>query len=339
MIIDFQQHYTPPALFKGDPNKATVLLDARGNPAYFLNPQLADLSSHIKAMDHAGIDMGVLSCGVGFDQPNLAICRQINDSMAQAEKDFPGRFIGLAHVPALKPDEARAELKRCAAELGFPGVVIASEMQGQALDAEALRPFWRAASELGLYVFIHPLAGIINWNLMEADDLGRMFGWEFSLMIATIRIINSGLLDELPDLKIHFSHFSGGIGRYRGRYNGFQQRSKWGTAQVKGHNRQPKLPVDYYLNNKLYYDCAGWAGPDPCGPLGADWVKYGLQELALSQCVFATDYPQAIRDPGEVKSYVEAVKVLDPNANALVHGLNAEKLIPDIKARVAKRKR
>jgi len=158
-------------------------------------------------------------------------------------------------------------------------------------------------------------------------------------MIATIRVINSGLLDELPDLKIQFSHFSGGIGRYRGRYNGFQQRTKWGTSQIKGHNRQPKRPVDFYLNNKLYYDCAGWAGPDPCGPLGAHWVKFGLQELALSQCVFATDYPQAIRDPGEVKDYVQAVEVMGPNANALVHGLNAEKLIPNIKQRVAKRKK
>jgi hypothetical protein len=55
--------------------------------------------------------------------------------------------------------------------------------------------------------------------------------------------------------------------------------------------------------------------------------------------VFATDYPQAIRDPAEVKAYVEAVEVLDPNARALVHGLNAEKLVPDIKARVARRVR
>jgi len=68
-------------------------------------------------------------------------------------------------------------------------------------------------------------------------------------------------------------------------------------------------------------------------------VKFGLQELALSQCVFATDYPQAIRDPSEVKDYVDAVEVLDPNANALLHGLNAEKLIPNIKERVAKRKK
>ena len=241
MIIDFQQHYTPAEMLKGDPKSLTAQVDERGNPNYLLNPQLGDLNNHVRMMDHAGIDMGVLSCGVGFDQPDLKICRAINDRMAQAEKDHPGRFIGLAHVPAMKPDEARAELKRCAVDLGFPGVVIASEMQDQALDHESLRPFWKACCDLGLYVFIHPLAKVINWNRMDADDLGRMFGWEFSLMIATIRVINSGLLDELPDLKIQFSHFSGGIGRYRGRYNGFQQRTKWGTSQIKGHNRQPKL--------------------------------------------------------------------------------------------------
>jgi hypothetical protein len=32
---------------------------------------------------------------------------------------------------------------------------------------------------------------------MDADDLWRILGWEFSLMVATVRLINSGLLDEL----------------------------------------------------------------------------------------------------------------------------------------------
>ena len=339
MIVDFQQHYTPPELLKGDAKAVSVQVDERGNPNYLLNPLLADLPAHIKMMDQAGIDAGVLSCGTGFDQPDLAICRQINDRMRQAELDFPGRFIGLAHVPALKADEAKAELKRCAIDLGLPGVVIASELQDQALDSENLRPFWTACADLGLYVFIHPLPRVISWNRMDADDLGRMLGWEFSLMTATVRIINSGLLDELPTLKIHFSHFSGGIGRYRGRINGFQQRDKWGTAKIPRHGRQPKQSFDQYLDHRLFYDCGGWAGPDPCGPLGAHWVRFGLQELALSQCVFATDYPQAIRDPQEVVDYVAAVRALDPNANALVDGLNAEKLIPNIRDRLAKRKR
>jgi predicted TIM-barrel fold metal-dependent hydrolase len=338
MIVDFQTHYTPPELFRGDVNAASVELDENGNPRYFANPLLTDPAAHVRVMDATGIDAMVLSCGVGFDQPDVGICRQINDRMHQAERDHPGRFIGLAHVPALKPVEAAAEMKRCAVEYGFPGIVIGSELQGLALDAEELRPFWKAAADHGLYVFVHPLAGVIRWQHMDADDLGRMLGWEFSLMVATVRLINGGVLDEFPSLKVHFSHFSGGIGRYLGRLRGFQQRDLWGTASIPRHGRRPEKSIDHYLEGRLFYDCAGWAGPGGSAEWGAEWVRFGLQETALSQTLFATDYPQAIRDAGEVAAYIIALRDLGPNARALVDGLNAEKLIPDIRDRLAKRK-
>ena len=34
MIVDFQTHYTPPELQKGDPTRMTVQLDENGNPNY-----------------------------------------------------------------------------------------------------------------------------------------------------------------------------------------------------------------------------------------------------------------------------------------------------------------
>jgi predicted TIM-barrel fold metal-dependent hydrolase len=337
MLVDFQQHYTPPELLKGNADAVSVQVDQDGNPNYLLNPLLADLTAHVRVMDQAGIDAGVLTCGSGFDQPDLATCRLINDRMRQAEADHPGRFIGLAHVPALRPAEAARELKRCAIELGFPGVVIASELQDKPLDAEELKPFWKTCADLGLYVFIHPLPRVIRWGRMDADDLGRMLGWEFSLMTATVRIINSGLLDELPALKIQFSHFSGGIGRYLGRIRGFQQRDKWGTAKIARHGRRPSAPFDHYLDHRLYYDIAGWAGPDHAAEWGADWVRFGIEELAFSQLVFATDYPQAVREADEVAAYTEAVRGLCANGRALVAGANADKLIPDLARRLAKR--
>src|SRR5262249_59684254 len=202
------------------------------------------------------------------------------------------------------------------------------------LDAEALRPFWRAAADLNLYVFVHPLPQVIAWPLLYGDDLGRMLGWEFSLMVATLRIINSGLLDELPALRIQFAHFSGGIGRYLGRIRGFQQRDLWGTAAVPRHGRRPKRPLDHYFEQRLFYDCAGWAGPDHAGEWGAEWVRFGLAEVALSQTVFATDYPQAVRDAGEVADYVAAVRALGPDARAMVDGLSAERLVPDLARRM-----
>ena len=51
--------------------------------------------------------------------------------------------------------------------------------------------------------------------------------------------------------------------------------------------------------------------------------------------MFATDYPQAVRDAGEVAGYVEAVRALGPNARAMVEGVAAEALIPDLKQRLA----
>lgn len=341
MIIDFQHHYTPPELLQGKKKEVSVGVDKNGNPMHLLNPLLGDIDAHVQMMDAAGIDAAVLSSMVGFDQPDLRICKTINDDMKGVEEKHPGRCIGLAHVPALKTAEMKKELKRCKVELGFPGAVIASELQGLALDAAELRPFWKACADLEMYVFIHPLAKVIGWNQMYADDLGRMLGWQFSLMTATVRLINSGVLDKLPSLKVQFAHFSGGLGRYLGRVRGFQQRDKWGTSKLKGHNRRPPKPFDHYLEQRLFYDCAGWAGPDHAGPWGAEWVRFGMREMALTQVVFATDYPQAVRVDSEVVDYVKAVRALGPNERAMLEGLNAEKLIPDAKERLlrAKKKR
>src|SRR6202051_2926668 len=337
MLIDFPQHYTPPELLKGNADAVSVQVDQDGNPNYLLNPLLADLTAHIRIMDGAGIDAGVLTCGSGFDQPDLATWRLINERMRQVAPEHPGRFIGLAHVPALKPAEAAAELKRCAVELGFPGVVIASELQDQPLDAEGLKPFWKTCVDLGLYVFIHPLPRVIRWGRMDADDLGRMLGWEFSLRTPAVRLIISGWLEELPGLRIQSSHFAGGIGRYLGRIRGFQQRDKWATGAIPRHGRQPAKAFDHYLDQRLFSDIAGWAGPDHAAEWGADWVKFGIQELAFSQLVFATDYPQAVREASEVAAYTEAVRGLSANGRALVAGANAEKLIPDLERRSARR--
>src|SRR5262245_17288817 len=325
MIVDFQHHYTPPELMEQGTEAGALRLDENGNPNYRFNPLLADLPAHVRMMDKAGIDVAVLSCGSGFDQPDPATCRLINDRLHQAERDYPGRIIGLAHVPALDPHAMAAELKRCAIELGFPGVVIASELQRQQLDAESLRPFWKAAADLGLYVFIHPLPRVIAWNAMDADDLGRMLGWEFSLMVATVRLINCGLLDELPSLRIQLSHFAGGIARYLPRIRGIQQRESAGTASLPRHGRQPRLPFEHYLRERLFYDCAGWSGRHDAAGEGQEWMRTGLTELPAAQTVFATDYPQAAHDEDQIAAYVTALRALSGDARAILEGANAEK--------------
>ena len=71
MLVDFQHRYTPPELMEIGKGDGSLRLDENGNPNYRFNALLADLSAHVRMMDKAGIDVAVLSCGSGFDQPNL----------------------------------------------------------------------------------------------------------------------------------------------------------------------------------------------------------------------------------------------------------------------------
>lgn len=335
MIVDFQHHYIPRKLLEARGGAKSVKADFNkdGHPRHLYGPLLADLDAHIRMMDGAGIDIAVLACNEGFDNQDLDACQYINKEMKKAENDYPGRFISLGCAPTLGGAAAMKELGRCAEEYGFPGIGIGSEIQGLALDAPELEPFWAEVSRLGLYVFVHPLPGVIAWERMDVDDLGRTLGWEFSLMVGAVRVITSGLLDRHPQLKIQFSHFAGGIGRYLSRIEGFFTRSQWGTTGSERHRRMPKHEFRSYINERLMYDCAGWAGPTKSAERGVEWTQFGILEVPLSQVVFATDYPQAIRDDEEVRSYVQAIKAMGPAGEEILSGRSAAKLIPALAER------
>ena len=63
-------------------------------------------------------------------------------------------------------------------------------------------------------------------------------------------------------------------------------------------------------------------------------MRVGLAELPPAQVVFATDYPQAVRDDDEVVAYVKAVSTLGSEAQAVLNGTSAEKLIPNLTERL-----
>jgi hypothetical protein len=71
------------------------------------------------------------------------------------------------------------------------------------------------------------------------------------------------------------------------------------------------------LCHRLFYDCAGWAGPDYAAERGAEWVRVGLAELPFSQVVFATDYPQAVRHDDEASPTAPASPFLARTRGAL----------------------
>ena len=314
MIVDFQHHYSPRELFKEaeTSGRQVVHYDQKGAPTFNAHAMLYDLDQHIAMMDLAGIDVAVLTSPHGM-RADLEGARFINDRNREAEKAYPGRFIALGHANPLEGAPALREVARCAEELGFPGVVIQSELKGKCVDDPAFEPFWAEAERRGLYVFIHPALGVPDVPMYDADDLGRAVGREFSLIAATIRLINGGVLDRHPALRIHLAHLGGGIASLLGRIRGFQDKTFWATRESPRHGRLPQHDIDWYLANRMVSDTAGF-----CGDIRS--VRNALTELPAGRIVFGSDYPQEIRSAEKVRDFVRDIRALGADGEAILAG-------------------
>ncbi|MYE12577.1 MAG: amidohydrolase family protein, partial [Gammaproteobacteria bacterium] len=157
MVVDFQHHYVPEQLArkKGLYSDEVAVATEDGVPRMTLHAKLYDAKAQLRDMDEAGVDVSVLSCHLGWDG-SLEDCRVINDSYAELERQYDGRFVGLAHAPVLEGDSALDELDRAILERGLHGVTITSQVGGLFLDSPELDPFYDRVARLDIPIFVHP---------------------------------------------------------------------------------------------------------------------------------------------------------------------------------------
>jgi predicted TIM-barrel fold metal-dependent hydrolase len=261
-----------------------------------VHAQLFDLEAQLRDMDRVGIDVAVQSCILGWDT-TLENCRLINDSTAQAQKDYLGRFVGLAHAPILEEDGLR-ELERSIGELGLKGVTISSQVNGLPLDAKEFVAFYELMRRLGVPIFVHPALAPKGYSLMNDYQLPVILTREFDLGLAVTRLIAGGVVERYPELDFVFAHFGGGLAGYKERISRSAYRFKL-----------PQRFEEYF--DRLYFDMAGFEG----SPIA---LRCALEGIRPERMIFATDYPQNFnnRDPKQgqsidgVRLYIEQIAQL-----------------------------
>ncbi len=71
--------------------------------------------------------------------------KRINDALAQAASDYPHRIYAYACLPYQDVDASCRELERCHKELGFKGVQMFSNCQGEPMFREQFAPIFQMA--------------------------------------------------------------------------------------------------------------------------------------------------------------------------------------------------
>lgn len=202
-----------PHLETGDGQTGRILL---GQQAFrTVRSSLWDLRTRLAELDAAGVAVQVISpvpimltywaeAALGAEYT-----RAINDSIANAVAEAGGRLRGLGAVALQDPQAAVEEVRRLATELQLDGVEIGTHAAGRELDDPDLDPFWAAVTDLDLAVFVHPLDGGGAAIRRQGQPYDFGLGMLTDTAMAAIALINGGVLERHPTLRVALAHGCG----------------------------------------------------------------------------------------------------------------------------------
>lgn len=258
-------------------------------------PYYTDVAAKLKSMDEQQIALAALSINdpgpewFGTDGP--AVARLANDFIADLVRQHPTRFFGICVLPLQDMNATLAELDRCAGELGMKGILLYTNLAGRFADEPEFRPFFARAAELGMPVLLHP-AKPVTTELVKAYEMTSSLGNMFENTIALNRLIMSGLLDELPHLKLVCPHLGGTLPYIVGRIDHQVQVLKRGPRNLK-------LAPSEYLK-RIWYDVVS---PLPLA------IRFMRDFAGPDRLIFASDHPWV-----EPSVIVDAVEQADLSA-------------------------
>src|SRR5476649_1964124 len=170
-VIDFHNHYYPPrymkALQSGE-SSVRVTVDSDGNPNlhYPGDYNVAvrghrDIAYRQEVLDRHGVTMQVVTLttpGTHVETPATAVrlASLVNDEFKEAMETRGSHFTSLATLPLNDPAASAKEFDRVTRELGFPGAMLFSNINGVALSDERFWPIYEVANDIGAVLYIHP---------------------------------------------------------------------------------------------------------------------------------------------------------------------------------------
>jgi aminocarboxymuconate-semialdehyde decarboxylase len=323
MIIDFHNHYYPPAYMEAirrGPSNIRVVVDSEGNPQlhYPGDYNIAvrghrDIAYRSEVLRKEGVDKQVITLttpGTHYEEPKRAaeLARLTNDAFAQVVAERGDQFAALATLPLCDPAESAREFERVMNELRFPGAMLFSNVNGVPLADERFWPLYERATDAGAVLYIHP-AHPIGVEAMTEYWLMPLVGFLMDTTLAAAHLVFAGVPQRFPGIRWVLGHLGGAVPYIAERFDrGYEAFSEC----RRNINRPPRA----YLK-EFYFDTVNF---DP------NALHLAIQFAGIDHILAGSDYPHQIGSIPKMLSSIRSLK-LPPADAAKILGENARKLL------------
>lgn len=269
------------------PGEDAELSTASGRP---VGREYYDPAAKLSYMDANGIEAAVLSLANPWldfldakEAPPMAAL--LNDDMEEQCQRSDGRFYGFGTLPTSSVEASCAELERIASMDRMRGIILSTHGLGEGLDDPRLVPIFETVERLGLTIFLHPHYGVGTEHFGGfGHALFLALGFTFETTVAVSRLILSGTMDKVPDLKLLLAHTGGTLPFLAGRLDSCYKHDPHLVGKLQ------HMPSDYL--RRMYYDGISYHYPT---------LDCAAQMVGSDRIMFGTDHP-FFPPPGVVSS-------------------------------------
>jgi predicted TIM-barrel fold metal-dependent hydrolase len=266
-----------------------------------------DPEHQLRDMDAAGVDVAILSAAVFQQWMTLDGARVFNRELGALQRRYPGRFIGLAHVPPFGADGALDELERAVREDGLHGLCITTSFRGRYPDEPEYWPLYALADSLKLGIFVHAAGCPVETAALDRYGLSSTLGRGIDHTLVTARLLYSGVLETFPN--VHFL-----MGHLGGAFYTMVKRLLIEAPSRPG-NQIPDRKYDEQLR-RIWFDTA------PTVWQSSAEIRHAIETLGVDRICFGTDYPAASAVMRDGIDQIAAL-ALSADAEACVYDRNA----------------
>ena len=253
--------------------------------AFFNNPTLTNMEarrshwdgqtrqviSFVNALpeDYVGPDEAAALCWEGNEE--LMAMRRANADMFEA---------AVLMVPMNNMSEAvRIVREQVLGNDDVVGVQIFTRALGESIAHEAFHPLFEALAQADVPAWLHPVFD------SRKPDNNIVFSWEYELTQAMLQMVQAGLLQEFPNLKVICHHAGAMVPFFAGRVDHI-------------------LPPEQAADMRRFYADTAILGNTAALELAVDY--YGIDHV-----VFGTDAPLGILPAGATKEILAAIDAMD----------------------------
>jgi predicted TIM-barrel fold metal-dependent hydrolase len=290
-IVDHQAHWYPTAYLESilERDEPPYARAADGDSYVYVDdlgaeslcpPAYHSLEAHLADMDEHRVDVSVISPNLVGEVSRVPLqdaverLEFLNAEVSRAQREHPGRLVGLAMLPMQDPDAAIEVLERAIGEHDLAGVCLLTNIARGPIVGDGLLPVYRRIEELGVPLFLHPSHSSVVDGVGYGPTIEIGLGWMFETAAAALSLVYGGVLDACPDLVVVHPHLGGALPAVVDRVVECEI-----GADIR-HDLRSYLRRNFYVDSVQKTLAAA--------PLAVD--TYGLERI-----VYGTDFPWITR--------------------------------------------